>query len=79
MFPIEELKKRKEFLKNNNIRNYVDLLRFNKMRIAREYFETKEGKRELFENRDTELILEIFDFAKKLKKNKKIRILKTKS
>ena len=65
MFPIEELKKRKEFLKNNNIRNYVDLLRFNKMRIAREYFETEEGKRELFKNRNIDLIVEIYNFVKK--------------
>lgn len=65
MFPVEELKKRKEFLVNNNIKNYYDLLRFKKMRIAREYFETEDGKRELFSNRDTELIVGICDFAKK--------------
>ena len=64
VFPIEELKKRKEFLENNNIKNYADLLRFNKMKIAREYFETEQGKRELFENRNIELIVEICNFAK---------------
>lgn len=68
LFPIEELKKRKEFLEKNNIKNYSDLLRFNRLRIAREYFETEGGKRELFENRDTELIVEICDFAKKILK-----------
>jgi hypothetical protein len=66
VFPIEELKKRKEFLENNNIKNFADLLRFKKMKIAREYFETEQGKRELFENRNIELIIEICNFAKKI-------------
>ena len=65
MFPIEELKKRREFLENNNIKNYADLLRSKKMKIAREYFETEQGKRELFENRNIELIIEVCNFAKK--------------
>ena len=66
-FPIEELKKRKLFLEKNNIKNYSDLLRVKRMQIARDYFETEEGRRELFENRNIELIIEICDFAKKNK------------
>ena len=66
MFPIKELKERLNLLTDNNIKSYADELRFKRLKIAREYFETEEGKRELFENRNIELILEIYNFAREI-------------
>jgi hypothetical protein len=67
MFPIEDLKKRREYLIKNGIDESFDvnlMAKKAKTKISKDWLESEDGKRACFENRDLELIIEICNFGK---------------
>jgi hypothetical protein len=74
IFPIEEVKKRKDYLHNIGvnepfkiIKGVEELCKYsaeNKKQLIRDYYKTEDGKKELFEARDLDLIIEMCEYAK---------------